>query len=87
MIKSEEHLANLLGRAFATYANHVENGAVNPYKKLLSEDVVEVVFTVTENGIVSVKEIINEIFVVSEEMPLETQEEEKPVEDTDTFST
>jgi hypothetical protein len=37
------------------YANTVQNGKVSPYMKLLEQDSVEVLLTVTHNGIVAVR--------------------------------
>lgn len=55
MIKNQGELAHVLGMAFSGYANRVQNGAVQPYLALLEKAQVEVVFTVSETGILSVK--------------------------------
>jgi hypothetical protein len=52
---SREALANVLGMAFATYANRVQNGAVDPYLGLLKSPSVDVVITVMETGVIIAK--------------------------------
>lgn len=73
-IRTEEHLANLLGRMFEAYANRVYNGAVSPFKQLLTEDTVEVVFTVGEGGIMNVRPLVPEVVV-----PVVMPEAEVPI--------
>ena len=45
----------MLGAAFSEYANRVQNGLTAPYVGLLSSDMVEVVFVVSDNGGLTVK--------------------------------
>jgi hypothetical protein len=57
-IKDEEELARLLSRAFRTYSNQVENGAVAPFKDFIEgKTVVTVTVTLNDDGSINVKDI------------------------------
>jgi hypothetical protein len=73
MIMSYYELAHTLGRNFAAYANRVENGDVAPYMKLLSQGKVDVVFSVTNDGSFTVKELVEPVIEAAPvlEMPIE----------------
>lgn len=60
MFKSTYELADALGRVFSAYANQVQNGAVQPYEALLTMDSVDVIFTITREGGLSVKPLTKE---------------------------
>ena len=55
MIKNESELASMLGNAFASYANKVQNGLTQPYRAFL-DGVASVDVTVTLQGdVITVK--------------------------------
>ena len=69
MIQSNYELANILGMVFSKYANQVLNGATQPYEALMTQDSVDVVFTVTSEGGFSVKPVVQEKPKVLESLP------------------
>jgi len=69
MIQSNYELANILGMVFSKYANQVLNGATQPYEALMTQDSVDVVFTVTSEGGFSVKPLVQEKPKVLESLP------------------
>jgi molecular chaperone DnaK (HSP70) len=54
MLKSSYEIASVLARAFERYTNQVQNGDIQPYLALLNQDKIDVVFTVTAEGGLSV---------------------------------
>ena len=74
MIRDSYELANTLGAVFSRYANQVLNGDIQPYEALYSQDSVDVVFTVTAEGGLSVKPLVQEKPKVATEDELSTTE-------------
>jgi hypothetical protein len=57
-IKDEEELARLMSRAFRTYSNQVENGAVAPFKPFLEgQSAVTVNIHLNDDGSIGVEAI------------------------------
>jgi hypothetical protein len=57
-VKNEEELANILGMAFASYANKVQNGLTGPFQAFLTgQDSVDVKISLTSDGSISMLSI------------------------------
>jgi hypothetical protein len=57
-VKNEEELANILGMAFASYANKVQNGLTSPFKSFLTgQDSVDVKISLTPDGSINMLSI------------------------------
>jgi hypothetical protein len=57
-VKNEEELANILGMAFASYANKVQNGLTGPFKSFLTgQDSVDVKISLTPDGSINMLSI------------------------------
>ena len=55
VLKDNSEIAHVVSMGLLNYANTVQNGRVSPYMKLLEQDSVEVLLTVTQNGVVAVR--------------------------------
>jgi len=60
-LKDESELAHVLGMAFTSYANKVQNGLVQPYLTFLEgEESVNVKVTLNQPGVITVEKIVEE---------------------------